>query len=113
MTDPLRVIERRQQRDIDLLYATLGDAIRNAVADVSSDQVFTTMHRDAILREVDAGLSVIWGHYPGDPDAALRQIVQRDTRAARFGPLDDSVRRWRKAMDADLLSRVEDEAGIS
>lgn len=111
--DPLGSIHRRQRRDIDLLYATLAVAVSNAVADMPGDQLLTSLHRDAILREVDAGLNVIWGRYPGDPDAAIHQVVVRDTGAARFGPLDAAVQDWRKAMDKDLLALIDEEAGWS
>ncbi len=99
--DSLRPIERRQEADINLLFRTLADAIRNATADSDGDMPVSLLDRDAILRAVDAGLAVIWGEYSGDPNGAMRT---RGTRPAlaRFEPLDRAVRELRRAMPANL-----------
>ncbi len=109
--DPLGGIVRRQRRDIRLLYRTLADAVRNSMAQhPDPNRPITEADRVAIMREVDRGLDVIWGTRPGDPNAAIRQITLRDTRAARFRPLDAAIKGWRKAMPRQLRERIEQEA---
>lgn len=114
MTDRLATIHRRQRRDIRLLYATLSDAVENAIArqtrQKAGGEAITEADRQAVMREVDAALDVIWGRFPGDPDGAIRQVVLRDTRAARLQPLDAAVREWRKAMPRGLRGLIETEA---
>jgi len=108
MTDALTSIARRQRQDINILYATLSDAIDNAVArHATPGQQMTETVRRQIMAEIDRSLDVIYGRYPGDERAAIRAIVIRDTRLARLAPLDVAVRRWRKAMPNDLRTRVE------
>lgn len=110
MSDSLAPIERRQTADINLLYRTLADAIGNVTADQAGDLPLTTIQAAEIMRAVDGGLDVIFGAYQGDPDAALRAIVERDTALARLAPLDDAVRELRRAMPAVLQELVELEA---
>lgn len=109
--DPLSSIVRRQRRDIRLLYRTFADSVRNAVAQhPDPDRPITEADRVAIMHEVDAGLDVIWGAYPGDPNAAVRQITVRDTRAVRFRALDTAIKDWRRALPPPLRERIEQEA---
>lgn len=113
MTDrsPLAGIVHRQRRDIRLLYRTLADSIRNATAQhPNPDRPITEADRLAIMREVDRGLDVIWGAHKGDPNAAIRQITIRDTRAARYRPLDEAIKVWRQALPRQLRQRIEKEA---
>lgn len=110
-TDPLAGVFRRQRRDIRLLYRTFADAIRNTEArDGNPDRPITEADRVAIMREVDAGLNVVWGAYRGDPNAAVRQITLRDTRAAHYRPLDMAIKDWRQALPRSLRMRIEEEA---
>lgn len=113
MTDPLRTLDQRQRRDIRALYTTLADAVENAVTRQlrtgDGSRPITEADRQAIMREVDHGLDVLWGHERG-ADSAIRQIVTRDTRAARLQPLNDAVRRWKNAMGRRLWERVRQEA---
>jgi len=106
--DPLRAIARRQRRDITTLFQTLGDALENATARMDGDAPMTERDRAAIMREVDAGLDVIFGDRPG-ADSALKDIILRDTRAARYEPLDATVRAWRSEMPDALKRRIEDD----
>jgi len=108
--DPLRAIARRQRRDIGQLFTTLSDAIANATARMDGDAPMTERDRAAIMREVDAGLDVIFGAYRGDERGALRQLILRDTRAARYEPLDTAVSAWRSEMPRRLRELVEDAA---
>jgi hypothetical protein len=110
-TDPLAPIERRQQRDISLLYRTLADSIRNAVADLPADQLATGADTGPILQAVEEGLDVIYGRFEGDQDAALRALVLRDADQARLLPLDEAVQGIRDALPAELLDLVDREAG--
>jgi hypothetical protein len=48
--DPLAPIERQQQRDINLMYRTLADSIRNAAADLPADQLATGADTGPILQ---------------------------------------------------------------
>jgi hypothetical protein len=111
MTDPLRTVDQRQRRDVRMLYRTLADAIGNAVDRLPGerDRPVTEADRAAIMREVDAGLDVIWGQKRG-AESAVRTIVTRDTRAARLKPLDAAVTAWRRAMPQQLWARVKQEA---
>lgn len=108
--DPLAPIERQQQRDINLLYRTLADSIRNAAADLPTDQPLTSADAARITAAIDEGLDVIHGRFEGDPDAALRALVLRDADLARLLPLDEAVKEYRAAMPAELLDLVEGEA---
>jgi hypothetical protein len=111
MSDPLRAIVARQRRDVSLLHDVLADAIENAVRrHTAPGQPITHLDRLHIMREVDAALDVIYGRAPGDSDAALRDVVLRDTRAARLLPLDEAVKEWRSAMPTSLRERVEADA---
>jgi len=107
--DPLRAIARRQRRDIGLLFTTLGDAIENATARRDGDAPMTERDRAAIMREVDAGLDIVFGAYRGG-ESALKDIILRDTRAARYEPLDAAVSAWRSEMPRRLRELVEDAA---
>jgi hypothetical protein len=110
-SDPLSPIARRQTADVNLLYRTLTDAL--AVSLERSTQpggLLTAAGKAAIMREIDHSLDVIFGRYQGDPDAALRTIVERDTALARLAPLDEAVQEMRKAMPKDLRDLVESEA---
>lgn len=111
MSDPLQPILTRQRRDVALLFETLGDAIANALVRAgATNQPMTPGTYRTVMQEVDAGLDVIFGRFPGDPNAAVRQVVVRDSRLARLQPLDAAVRRWQGAMTLALRSRVEEEA---
>jgi hypothetical protein len=114
VTDPLAPLVRRQRRDINTLFAVLADSLNNAVHRLLQGQdgqrVITEADRIAMMRHIDRDLDIIWGARPDDPDAAVRQIVVRDTRVARFRPLDAAVKRWRRVMTPALQERVEREA---
>jgi hypothetical protein len=111
MSDPLAPLVRRQRRDINTLFGTLADAMENAFArHTTPGQPVTNTDRVRIMADVDRALDVIYGNRPNDPEAALWTVVVRDTRAARFRPLDAAVKRWKGAMTSALRARVEREA---
>jgi hypothetical protein len=112
MSDPLAPIERRQQRDINLLYRTLADSIRNAAADLSADRLVTGADTGPILQALEEGLDVIYGRFEGDLDAALRALVIREADQARLLPLDEAVQGIRAALPAELLDLMDHEVGI-
>ena len=110
--DPLAPTLARQRRDVTLLYATLADAIELSFArHATPDRPLTWDARSRILAEIGASLDVIYGRFRGDRDAALLEIIRRDTAEARFRPLDDAVRLWRREMPDALRDRVEADAG--
>lgn len=109
--DALATIQRQQRRDITLLYRTLADAIRNVVP-ADGDRPVTQQDRAAIMREVDRSLDVIFGRYPGDPNAALRTVVIRDTNRARLQPLDAAVREIRRALPVEIVDAFERDAHV-
>jgi len=110
MTDLLAPIARRQTADINLLYRTLADAIGSATAGQDGSLPLTTIQAADIMRAVDRGLDVIFGQRQGDPEAALRRIVERETALARLAPLNEAVQGMRQAMDRELRDLVESEA---
>jgi hypothetical protein len=112
MSNPLAPIERRQQRDINLLYRTLADSIRNAAADLPADQLAAGGDVGPILQAVEEGLDVIYGRFERDSDAALRALVIRDSDQARFLPLDEAAQSIRDALPAELLTLVDREVGL-
>lgn len=113
MSDPLRILEQRQRRDVRLLYSVLSDSLANTLdrqlRGQNGGRPITEVDRRAIMRHVDRGLAVIYGPQKGI-DGALTEIVVRDARAARFEPLDTAVSTWKKAMGRTLGERVESEA---
>lgn len=99
-----------QRREVNRMFASLADGVRNATDRLPADTPVTPAHRAAILAEVDTGLDAIFGRYPGDEASELRRIIVRDTDAARLAPLDAAVRQWRGAMTPALRAKVDAEA---
>ena len=110
MTDPLAPIERRQRQDVNLLYRTLADALRNATAGMDPEQTVTAIEASQIRRAVEKGVGVIFGRFPGDTTAAIRTMVVQDAARARLQPLDAMVKRYRQAMSPRLRELVEADA---
>jgi hypothetical protein len=114
VTDPradLHRVKMRAEADLDAAFRPASVAVRAAVerhaVEMPDGPRITVGAYLAILRDVDAILDGLFGHFAGQ-DSPVMRIVAGRAQEARFVPVKRAVAQIRAEVGGELLRRMED-----